>query len=1062
MVPHRFSINLNKEGYQKIINVRASDNEIHRLYISITNGTEHIEFNNNTVATIYCWKPNGEKVWNNCEISNNEVICDFSGDVLNCCGDIVCELFLSTLGTNIITPKFVLSVESTLPFPHFNLLEEQPENWLDEADLYYIKNENGDFIPVELNANRNLLSDIEFPYNTTIGNIEYRRTKALDFDFNRKLYISYYGSNPDITLRYEFYYSIKGNLTELIESYTSIKKTLEIIVPNITKRQLIEKGYDGIRLVLSIPTNCLTSEYKATDWVLEYDECSYKNCKTPYFEKGKYYIMTNDYGKSGEQYNALIKAITEAREFYNKAISDIKLVDNCLTIDFVNGDKYVSSSLKGNGIKSFAKVSTSGNVDTYEFVADNGEKFSFSVTNTDNSVLEEIKEKLENKVNIDIYNQKIAEIKNTINTLQTKKVGTDDFAKSMSELQSLVAEVKAYAINVNNEKLDISTFDTAVNNINNAITVLENGKVDNGTYADDMNAVNASIDSIVKNANTLLEMIQSNEIALTQKIDTVAIRGADMTTIPTLTTNIQKEGSTLAIYSTKLFSDTPSDTTTFSGKKINEILADKEDNSNKVTTGSPSYKEAQYPSVAYLEKYFYSKIETDTKIGEIINDENVTDKSTFSSNKIENLLNEKVNNTDFDTYKNATNQSILENSIKNTTDKDSSAVLNDSSNFNIAGLALYGNSTQSAVPTPTAPVDIVSVENPQIKFCYKNLFDFNKAHFSSNEGASNIVVDKSNKQVSFTTSDTNNNSGVFVRHTEYGIDYNKTVGKSMTLSFDVVSDVDCDMYISFTSNNFSTTTAVTNSVQRISICEIVGEKTINNALCFYANKVSANITIKNIQIEFGNVATEYEDYITEQKFTANGIILHGIGDVCDTITVNQDGTGYLTQNMLYEKLTSGTSSTGNTWQYSTTTERFYRNDGRYKANYGTPILACSHFEAKDNDRDKTLDNTIGFTAGGGYGVAIRKSDCNGDIATFKSWLDENDVYILIPLRNPVVTELSKEQIDNVLALHTYYPTTSVLSDCNNQLTYVADTKSYIDNKFNELATALVAHESEVN
>lgn len=441
MVPHRFSINLNKEGYKKIINVRARDNEIHRLYISISNGTEPVELDDNIVSTIYCFKPNGEKIWNNCKISNNEVICDFGGDVLNCCGDVVCELFLSTLGTNIITPKFVLSVESTLPFPHFNLLEEQPENWLDEADLYYTKNENGDFIPVELKANRSLLSNVEFPYNKTIGNIEYRTTGALDFDFNRKLYISYYGSNSDITLRYEFYYSLNGNATELIASYTSIKKTIEIIIPNITKRQLIEKGYDGIRLVLTIPTNCLTSEYKATDWVLEYDECSYKNCKTPYFEKGKYYIMTNDYGKSGEQYNALIKAITEAREFYNKAISDIKLVDNCLTIDFVNGEKYVSSSLKGNGIKNFAKVSTSGNVDTYEFVADNGDKYRFSVTNTDNSVLEEIKEKLENKVNSDIYNQKIAEIKNTINTLQTEKVGTDDFAKSVSELQTLVADV---------------------------------------------------------------------------------------------------------------------------------------------------------------------------------------------------------------------------------------------------------------------------------------------------------------------------------------------------------------------------------------------------------------------------------------------------------------------------------------------------------------------------------------------------------------------------------------------------------------------------------------------
>ena len=50
---------------------------------------------------------------------------------------------------------------------------------------------------------------------------------------------------------------------------------------------------------------------------------------------------------------------------------------------------------------------------------------------------------------------------------------------------------------------------------------------------------------------------------------------------------------------------------------------------------------------------------------------------------------------------------------------------------------------------------------------------------------------------------------------------------------------------------------------------------------------------------------------------------------------------------------------------------------------------------------------------------------------------------------------------DVNSLHTYYPNTTVISDSDCILTYVADTKNYIDNKFNELATALVAHESEV-
>ena len=51
---------------------------------------------------------------------------------------------------------------------------------------------------------------------------------------------------------------------------------------------------------------------------------------------------------------------------------------------------------------------------------------------------------------------------------------------------------------------------------------------------------------------------------------------------------------------------------------------------------------------------------------------------------------------------------------------------------------------------------------------------------------------------------------------------------------------------------------------------------------------------------------------------------------------------------------------------------------------------------------------------------------------------------------------------DVNSLHTYYPSTTVISDSDFILNYIADPKNYIDNKFNELATAIVAHESEVN
>ena len=54
-------------------------------------------------------------------------------------------------------------------------------------------------------------------------------------------------------------------------------------------------------------------------------------------------------------------------------------------------------------------------------------------------------------------------------------------------------------------------------------------------------------------------------------------------------------------------------------------------------------------------------------------------------------------------------------------------------------LVLYGNSVQDGTPTPEAPIDIISVENPTVKVNGNNLFnnDFSlikKVNFLKNVG----------------------------------------------------------------------------------------------------------------------------------------------------------------------------------------------------------------------------------------------------------------------------------------------------------------------------------------
>jgi len=258
--------------------------------------------------------------------------------------------------------------------------------------------------------------------------------------------------------------------------------------------------------------------------------------------------------------------------------------------------------------------------------------------------------------------------------------------------------------------------------------------------------------------------------------------------------------------------------------------------------------------------------------------------------------------------------------IKVTTDKSTSIVLNDSSDCNIVGLTLYGKSTQSAVPSPTNPVDINSVENPSITF---------------------------------------------------------------------------------------------------------------------SNKKSS----QNLQLNY---------------------ILRGVDNTCDVLTINSDGTGFITEKLQqlvllssdFDNLKENPSGTNthrctltlsNSTQWANSSVKYAPlcNVLQFFAFAGTEKYPC--FDIRTN----TLYVDLGLSL-------------NDTKATLKNCADENNGIVLVGVKQtPTVLNLTKEQINEFLNLHTYYPSTTVVSDCDSQLTYIADTKNYIDNKFNELATAIVAHESEV-
>ena len=88
------------------------------------------------------------------------------------------------------------------------------------------------------------------------------------------------------------------------------------------------------------------------------------------------------------------------------------------------------------------------------------------------------------------------------------------------------------------------------------------------------------------------------------------------------------------------------------------------------------------------------------------------------------------------------------------------------------------------------------------------------------------------------------------------------------------------------------------------------------------------------------------------------------------------------------------------------------------------------------------------------------------IEEFKAWLAENKTIILYKSIETEFVPLQQSEQDAIRALKTYYPTTVITVDGGEvdpdvEVTYVADMKNYVDNKFAELNKALVNTQAQL-
>lgn len=366
--------------------------------------------------------------------------------------------------------------------------------------------------------------------------------------------------------------------------------------------------------------------------------------------------------------------------------------------------------------------------------------------------------------------------------------------------------------------------------------------------------------------------------------------------------------------------------------------------------------------------------------------------------------------------------------------------ITDSANMPLKGLRLFGKSTQDGTPTPDAPVEIVSVEDPVVSICGKNLI--------------------SCKDVSLEIES-------YYYHTIMTA-FEPIIGETYTLSMDITCSV-LPFHInigcgatSYNSDMSPKVSSVYSENGRISITfewNLTEEQIAAGytKLAFrvprFASETTFTATISNIMLEWGSEVTKYESYKSMQNLYAS-VTLHGIPVTSGGNYTDNNGQQWICDEVdlergVYIQRVGTMTFTG---EESWTKNQYYENTvqrSRGGLVSGSAVV-CNMYAGK------VLTENHGLTIGGALNV--RDNIHAVDVETWKNHLRElysngTPVVVLGVLTTFIETPLTETEIAAYKVLHTNKPNTIILNDSGawQSVDYVADTKLYIDNKFAELA-----------
>ena len=385
------------------------------------------------------------------------------------------------------------------------------------------------------------------------------------------------------------------------------------------------------------------------------------------------------------------------------------------------------------------------------------------------------------------------------------------------------------------------------------------------------------------------------------------------------------------------------------------------------------------------------------------------------------------------------------------------------------GLRVFGKSTQDGTPTPEAPIPIVSAGEDgsiEVKVTGKNLLTGRLYYIDYSMGAGFI---KNENEVSLPYAPKSETSGIgYVipcapeKHYAFSVtnpNENAVVAISEYKTLEDAKNKENAIGFVVPSSASPYKSVYTSKGNGVLVCWIAGKWTDGKTTIHECTESEL------LQLEIGSEATTYEPPRIPQSLTLAtpnglpGIPVTKDGNytdadgqqwVCDEIDLER---GKYVQRVVIENISGGwelkpSSDISGRFLQSRLTNTFQTADKTAVCNiasftsWGTPV----------NDKYAFALNAKVIYFSPPKGAEITAEELNAKLNSLSF-----PVVFVGELATPIERDLTPEEIAAYKALRTYGPTTVVSNDAGAEMeaTYVADTKTYIDNKFAALNKAVL-------